>query len=259
MKKGLVLILAGVLVFLLTACESGEHIKLTQEESDAIAQYSAYLLMKYDTRKTHKEKLLDQKELKQTYADMAAEEAEKNPAKPTPSATPTPEIEKPDKTDTTVTKPEVTPEADPTPTPEPKPKFDSLSECFDNSFEVLFTKSFVGGSYLSDLEALDVTAREGKKFVVLEFLITNDSSQKVVFDSGKFKVKYRLKTDNKSYDPITTLIANEITLFKKELAPNESTSGVLLFEIDKNDTPNTVVVSNIDISPDKIYEITINN
>ena len=104
MKKGLVLILAGVLVFLLTACESGEHIKLTQEESDAIAQYSAYLLMKYDTRKTHKEKLLDQKELKQAYADMAAEEAEKNPAKPTPSATPTPEIEKTDKTDTYIVK-----------------------------------------------------------------------------------------------------------------------------------------------------------
>ena len=258
MKKGLVLFLACFMILVLSACESGEHIPLTPEESDAIAQYSAYLIMKHDARKTHKEKLLDEKQLQEEYEERAAAEAEENPKK---EDTTTPEPTKavaPEKTDKVDPVSEVvTPE--PTATPVPKPEFGSLSECYDNKFEVLFSKCIIGESYVNDSEVFNLTAHEGKKFVVLEFTINNNSSQKMTFDSTKFNVSYKLISEKRTNKPKTTLVANEISLFKKDFEPKESTSGVLIFEIDKDDTPKTVVVTNPDISPDKTYEITINN
>ena len=257
MKKGLVLLLACLMVFLMTACESGEHISLTEDESNAIAQYSAYLIMKYDTRKTHKEKLLDEKELKQAYADRAAEEEKNNPATPTPSATPAPETKEPV---VDVKVPETEP-AEPTvtPTPEPKPTFDSLSECFDNKFKVSFLKTTIGASYQSDYEFFSVNAPEGQKLVVAEFSITNDSSQDQTFALKNFAVSFKLVSDRKSYNPKLSLIANDLLLLEKKLAPSESTSGVLLFFIDDGEKAEKLVATNPDISLDKVFEITINN
>ncbi len=257
-KKGIVLALACLMVFVLTACESGEHINLTQEESDAIAQYSAYLIMKYDTRKTHKEKLLDEKQLKKAYEERAAEEAEKNPVKKDPTPVPT---EAPEKvTPTAEVTPEITEPAEVTPTAEPaKPAFESLSECYDNKFEVLFSKSIVGESYKGDNEYLSVYAPDGQKLVVTEFIIRNGSSQDLNFKTSDFKVEYKLISDKKTYKPKMSLITNDLLLLEKKLTPGESTSGILVYFIDNDEIPKSVVVTNTDLSPDKIYEITINN
>ena len=255
MKKGLVLLLACMMVLLLSACESGEHISLTEDESNAIAQYSAYLIMKYDARKTHKEKLLDEKELKQAYADRAAEEEKNNPT-PTPSATPVPEVKRPD---TDVKVPDTEQPAEPTPTPEPKPTFDSLSECFDNKFKVSYLKTTIGTSYQSDYEFFSVNAPEGQKLVVTEFSISNDSSQDQTFALKNFAVSFKLVSDRKSYNPKLSLIANDLLLLEKKLTPNENTNGVLLFFIDDGEKAEKLVVTNPDISLDKNFEITINN
>ncbi len=254
MKKGLVLILAGFMVFLLSACESGEHINLTREESDAIAQYSAYLIMKYDTRKTHKEKLLDDKQLKQAYEERAAEEAEKNP---TPIPTPTPEPTSREK-NTEVDEGRTLP-ASPTEAPQTKPSFETLDECFDNKFKVLYKKSTIGESYKGDNEYLSIQAPDGQKMIVVEFEITNGSSKEQTFNTKDFNVSYKLVSDKSSYKPKLSLITNDLLLLEKKLAPSESTSGILVFFFGNSETPKSVIVSNPDISPDKIYEITINN
>ncbi|MCR5432753.1 MAG: DUF4352 domain-containing protein [Lachnospiraceae bacterium] len=254
MKKGFVLILAGFMVFLLTACDSGEHIKLTQEESDAIAQYSAYLIMKYDNNKSHKEKLLDEKQLKEAYEERAAEEEENNPVKEDPTPTPSP-------VPTETVNPEQTaPEtAEPTATPEPKPVFESISECYNNKFEVLFVESTSGKSYKGDDEYLSVYAPDGQKMVVAKFSIRNDSSQDQVFATKNFNTSYKLISDKNTYKPKMSLITNDLLLLEKKLAPGESTSGILVYFIDEEDTPMSIIVTNTDISPDKIYEITINH
>ena len=239
-KKGIVLALACLMVFVLTACESGEHINLTQEESDA------------------KEKLLDEKQLKKAYEERAAEEAEKNPVKKDPTPVPT---EAPEKvTPTAEVTPEITEPAEVTPTAEPaKPAFESLSECYDNKFEVLFSKSIVGESYKGDNEYLSVYAPDGQKLVVTEFIIRNGSSQDLNFKTSDFKVEYKLISDKKTYKPKMSLITNDLLLLEKKLTPGESTSGILVYFIDNDEIPKSVVVTNTDLSPDKIYEITINN
>jgi len=252
------------MVLLLSGCDSSEHIKLTQEESDAIAQYSAYLIMKYDTHKTHKEKLLDEKQLKEVYEERAKEEQEKNLLSPTVSPTPT-LIPEPTEaaSETDKDSPDITPEVSVTPTaevtPEPIPVFESLSECFDNKFEVAFSKCYVGDSFRSDLEYFSLSAPKGQTLVVTEFIITNDSSKDMTYTPNDFDVSFKLVSDKNTYKPKMSLIKNDLLLLEKKLAPGESTSGILVFFVEEDDTPKSVVVTNPDISPDKIYEITINN
>ena len=258
MKKGIVLILACFMMLVLGGCDSGEHIPLTPEESDAIAQYSAYLIMKYDTRKTHKEKLLDEKQLKDAYKEIAAEEAEENgtlSVTPTPSPTPVPErdLKTPE-----VDPPEVTP-AEPIEIPDEKSGFESLGECFENKFKVSFVKSTIGESYRSELEYFSLNAPEGQKLLVTEFSILNESSKELTFATKDYNVAYKLISDKKTYKPKMSLIANDLLLLEKKLAPGESTSGILVFFIDKDDTPKSVVVTNTDISSDKSFVITLNN
>ncbi len=245
------------MVLFLTACDSAEHIKLTQDESDAIAQYSAYLIMKYDTRKTHKEKLLDQKQLKEAYEERAAAEEEANPVKkdPTPTPTPLPEMSQP----VTEITPDVEEPVETVVKTESKPAFDSLSECYDNKFEVLYLKSYIGDSYMGDNEYSPVVAHDGQLLVVTEFSIRNSSSKDLEFKTSDFKTTYKLNGALKSYKPKISLISNDLLLLEKKLASGESTSGILVFVIDANDTPKSVTVTNTDISPDKIYEITLKN
>ena len=59
-------------VFLLAGCASAEYIALTDEESDAIAQYCAYLMLKYDKNEVEKRKLLEVKELQDIYKEEKA-------------------------------------------------------------------------------------------------------------------------------------------------------------------------------------------
>ncbi|MCR5829760.1 MAG: DUF4352 domain-containing protein [Lachnospiraceae bacterium] len=257
MKRVFVLLLACFMVLMLCGCDSSEHIKLTQDESDAIAQYSAYLIMKYDTRKTHTEKLLDEKQLKEVYEERAKEEQENNKVTPTQEPTPTLLSEPAHDVDNKTGQEEVTPSV--TVTPEPVPVFETLSECYDNKFKVAFSKYTIGDSFRSDLEYFSLNAPEGQKLVVTEYMITNDSSKDMVYSAADYDVSYILKSDKNTYKPRMSLIANDLLLLEKKLAPGESTSGVLVFFIDEDDTPKSVVVSNPDISPDKIYEITINN
>ena len=143
--------------------------------------------------------------------------------------------------------------------PEEKPAFESLGECFNNDFKVSYIKSIVGDSYRSELEYFSVNAPEGQKIRVTEFNIINDSSKDFTFATNNYNVAYKLISDRKTYRPKLSLIANDLLLLEKKLAPGESTSGILVFFIDMDETPKTLIVTNPDISPDKTFEITINN
>ena len=258
LKKGIAIVLALIMVLGTCGCDSGEHIALTQEESDAIAQYSAFLLLKYDQRKTHKEKLLDEKQLKEVYAERAAEEEKNNPV--TPQPTPSPVPEKAGETDEQGSAPKQESGSDVTPTPDASPRFDSLGECYDGKFDVAYLESFVGASYKGENETLAINAKDGQKLVIVEIAITNGSSQEQTFRTKDYNVSYKLVGDIKTYKPELSLIANDLSLnYEKKLAPGESTSGILLFIIDSKESAKKVVVTNPDVSSDKIYEITINN
>ena len=171
------LLLSGI-CFILTGCALGKPtIPLTEDETNAIAQYCAHLLMKHGASELYHdtgEKLLDKKE----YEDAIAErEALLNPTStPLPTATPVPENsdkgEEPtgqeDGDENTST---------PVPTPSGKTTADA-SELFDPSvFEVSVSGYTFTKSFKSEEEYFALSAPSGKIVAVFMLDVKNISSQ----------------------------------------------------------------------------------
>ena len=106
MKKLGFLITTLIVSLMLSACSS-DYIEISEDESNAIAQYCAHLLLKNDKNKVAERKLLDIDELEDYYMELHKDD-------PTPTPTPVEEDVTPTPTDE--------PEETPTPKePEKKP------------------------------------------------------------------------------------------------------------------------------------------
>ena len=217
MKKIVLFLLTIAVSVLLCSCSLGEpQIKLTEEESDAIAQYCAHLIMKYGAKELYGEKLLD----KRDYEDAVKErEAEKNPSPtPTQAPTPTPEAEPgPEGGDTEKTdddsKHVVTPEAS---------KSDNASALFDPSiFEVTVSGNVFTKNYKSDLEYFTLSAPAGKFVAAFTIDVKNISSQNKVFDYNNYNVQFQLVVDGtKSISPEISLLSNDFRFTRSEIVPD---------------------------------------
>lgn len=273
MKRISVLILILAMTAALVGCDES-HIALTQEESDAIAQYSAYLMLKYDQNKTFSRKLLDYDDYTELVSELSDEGQADIPvpaSEATPVAaevTPTPEpTDVPQQSDVTpvitdTVTPEVTPEATPAqelPTPVPEDVYDTIGECYDNKLEVQFIQSNMCDSYRSDLEYFSITPPEGQKLLVVDFKLINTSSTDITFKSSDYNTVYRLYLGDKRYkEPRLTLIANDLMLLNTTIKSGESTNAVLIYFVEDTDSNMTLKVSNDDISTEKSFCITIN-
>lgn len=280
MKRISVFILILAMTVALVGCDES-HIALTQEESDAIAQYSAYLMLKYDQNKTFSRKLLDYDDYTELVSELSDEGqadipvpvSETTPVPtevvPTqqPTAAPQEPTEVPQQSDVTpvitdTVTPEVTPEATPTqelPTPVPEEGYNTIGECYDNKLEVQYIQSNICDSYRSDLEYFSITPPDGQKLLVVDFKLINTSSTDITFKSSDYNTVYRLYFDGKKYkEPRLTLIANDLMLLNTTIKSGESTNAVLIYFVEDADSSMTLKVSNDDISTEKSYCITIN-
>ena len=236
MKKFRLIFLSVVLALIFTGCSLGEpQIKLTEEESDAIAQYCAHLIMKYGAKELYNEKLLDKKDYEEAVKER---EAELNPSPvPTkePSPTPTPQPEDgqdkgdeggSDKQDDQKTEPVIT----------PAPAAADASALFDPSiFEVSVSDKVFTKNYKSDLEYFTLSAPAGKFVAAFTIDVKNISSQKKVFDYNNYDVQFQLIVDgSKSISPEISLLSNDFRFTRSEIASNGVFSGVIVFFVDES-------------------------
>lgn len=284
MKRISIVLLILVVSFALVGCDEN-HITLTQSESDAIAQYSAYLMLKYDQNKTLKNKLLDYSDYDDLVASREAEEIPEPTSEPLPTPVPTAvptavptdvpqqdgriapeptEVPAGETDGSDVTVPagtdEITPEPTVAPTTEPAPveRFNSIGECYNNKLEIQFVKGTVCDSYRSELEYFSINPPKGQKLLVVDFKLVNTSSTNLSFKSSDYNTVYRLYTDGKSYkEPRLTLIANDLCLLNTNIEAGQSMDAVLIYFIEDEASPMTIKVSNKDISEDKTYDIII--
>ncbi len=245
MKKVSILCLMIFLSVFLTACSGSDNISITQEESDAIAQYCAHLLIKYDKNHRDSIRLLDMKDLEKQIKERekaAEEEARKNKPKATPTEvpTPTPDADAPVDSDITPT-----PEAgEPAVTEPPEPECLSIAEAGGiEGFAVDYVKHGLADSYTNAGEFYSFSAPKDQKLCVIEFAIRNTSGVDSVFDAAPYKLSYRLVTEGgKSHGSEISLFADDIQFYNSTVKAGESAHATLIFYVTPDEVPQYLEV-----------------
>ena len=242
MKKVYVLCLLIILSVILTAC-SNEYLSITEDESDAIAQYCSYLLIKYDKNHRAGIRLLDKRELKEELKKRAEEEAKNNPT-PTPAPTEEPVTPEPAVTDTPigVDDNEVTPEPTEVPTGEaavPESDAASIEDAGGiTGFTISYNRYGLTDSYTNEGEFYSFSAPEGKKLCVVEFGITNTGSSDRKFDAISYGMSYKLYTESgKSHKSELSLFTDDIQFFDLTIKAQETAHATLIFYVTPDETP----------------------
>ena len=246
MRKLFLVIVMLISMSLLSACSSN-NINLTDEESDAIAQYCAHLLLKYDGNKVAQRKLLDIDELEDYYKELKKDEPEPVvTSEPEPSATPIDDV-----TPTPTVEPEPTPTAQIEPEQE---KAESITDLFGmEGFTVDYKSSSISKTYSED-ENFTITAKEGESILAVEFAIRNIGKGKQTFVSSGSKVAYALHcTNGDIYAPQISMLGNDIQFLNDEIDQDEIYTAVLLFIIDEKDTPDKLRLE--DGETGRIYDV----
>ena len=230
MKQLRIILLTAAAVLMLSGCELGQpQIPLTEDESNAIAQYCAHLIMKYGAENLYDQRLMDKKDFEDAVAER---EALLNPS-PTPTLPVTPEPT-PDIGDDPGSGPDAT--SDPVPDVSDKTSAKDASELFDpDTFDMQVVDSYFGKSYKSETEYFTLTAPAGKQVVAFTINVKNITSQSKVFDYNNYGAQFQLVVDGSTaLSPEISLLANDFRFNRTEIKPDGIFSGVVLFFADEN-------------------------
>ena len=193
-KKSVIALILLIAV-LVCGCSSAPEYNITDDESDAIAQYCAYLLLKYDKNKNAERKLLDKKELEDIYNAGKEENV-------TEAVTPTPPITDPGTPTPTPTEaPEVTDTPTPTPeiTEEPKNLVSGLTELYGKTdFTVEYGYYKLSEKYVENEYSVITPKQDGEKVLALYFLIKLSTFIRPCSPKGPPTAHIRAKTNNLS-------------------------------------------------------------
>ncbi len=205
-----------------------EPLNITEEEMDIVAEYAAGVLVKHGTQS--KEALLDPEEQEEEFARLAT---------PTPRPTLAPTKPAEDKTPAGEDKP--APTEKPAATPIPDNTELTMRDLTELIGKEEFFFRYVGCTTAGIYEGAGgmlAAAGTGKKLVVLEFEITNQSATGATLSMNKGATKeyvYTLLTDGKSIRPSLTLLEEDFyTSYTGTYKAGETKTGVLVFECNED-------------------------
>jgi len=245
LKKVSILCLLIFLTVSLTAC-SGEYLSITEEESDAIAQYCARLLIKYDKNHRDTIHLLDKKDLDDAIKERAEEEAKNNPS-PTPTPTPEPSDDQNDQSSETDDGSAVT--------AEPVPEVLSIAEAGGiEGFAVEYQTHGIMDTYMNDGEYYSFTAPVGKKLCVFEFKIRNTQDTDAKFDAVSYGLGYILYCEGgTSHGSEISLLSDDLQFFGSTIKAGGEAHATLIFYISPEEVPD-----HLQVTGEKQYNIYLN-
>lgn len=228
--KRLKMIIVLLLSLTLTGCI--QKYTVTDEKSDAYAEYMAGLLLKYD--KGYEQSLIPEQEL--TEGDQTDTVAEGNTPTPVPEGT----------TDTTG---DNTAQSDSAASNEA-----SLTEVVGlEGFEVKYTGYKLADTYPEDTDAagFTLTPRQGYQLLVTEFSVKNTSGKKKELNLIDTNITYQLDINvGTVYKPLLTLLQNDLQYIDITIDKGKSENVLLVFEVSKDTDMSNVnlIVSNNDKS-----------
>jgi hypothetical protein len=93
-------------------------------------------------------------------------------------------------------------------------------------------------------------AAEGKRLLVLKFMVSNVSDTEAVLDMSETGIRFKIAVDGEEKNALTTMLLNDFAYYQGTIAPGESTELVLVSEIpeEKNGEITTLelIVKNVD-------------
>ena len=205
--------LTVVFVLLLTGC--GTQIPdMTDSQREAISEYAAQLLLKYDSG--HTSRLVDLDELD---------------TQPEPTKAPGPVSTKPPAgMDETADTPVIDLNGENLPTEKNIHKVLGLHE----NISVEFVDSSMVTQCADNMtEDLVIEPVEGKELLLCEFILMNNGSQKQSVDMLRENIQYQLVADGKVTNCMMTMLSNDLTTYLGIMEPDESRKVLVITEVDK--------------------------
>lgn len=209
-------------VLLLTGC-GNEMPYITDEQMDAVGEYAAVMLLKYDANS--RSRLVD---------DAAIEAYDKKKALME-------ELEKPakDKTENGGDETDAT-ENDSAENGEAVAADDNLEDFFalPEGMRLVYSGYEVADSYPQDDEEevyFTIDATTGKKLLVLKFVLDNPTGQAQSVDFLSYNVSCRVTVNEKeSRNALTTMLVNDMSVYTGEVDAQDNRELVLLTELDED-------------------------
>lgn len=215
MRKRLSLfIVATNLMLMLTGCGENAIPNLTDEEMDAIGEYTAIMLMKYDAN--HRSRLVDLSEYEENQEELeTSQEKEEFQEPESGSSEDVPVIEAP-----------------------AVQEFSSIESFMElpQGVSVTYESKQVCNSYPEDdaSEFFYLEAAEGKQLIALKFLVSNQSGSQQSIDFLNAGYVYRLQL-NGTYarNALTTMLLDDMSSYIGTMESGDSEELVLLFEVEQ--------------------------
>lgn len=228
-KKVMAALLTGMA---LTMAGCGNAIPdMTDEQLQAVGEYTAMLLLSHDVN--YRSRLVDIETL--TVEDVVGPSGQPTPA---PTATPIPEKPGMDPTDDT-------PVVDLTQGSETQNKV-SLEEALGlpGQLTLSYTGYEILASYPQDAseEYFTVDAGEGNQLVVLHFDLQNQGDGTETADTMGQNLLVRVSVNGNTSVSLTTLLENDLMLYREGLNPGETRDVVFLAEFDAGSLLDVVSV-----------------
>lgn len=245
---------------------SSEGYPMTEEESDAIAQYCAYLLMKYDQNGNVNEKLMDFKDMekikdeehKAKLKEQQIEAAKKQASAIT--AEPKPEKDSPDntkeddsqqqkddqKTDNKDKKDDKKSEKKDDKSSERKWEPETGSQTFAASLDELYSGSLSDSFVIKydssgtckkydESDFFTIPAPSKKKILFVNFNIKNSSEKNIRFTATDYDVSFTLYDNkNEALAPELAALNNELLYMDETILNNSDYTATLLFFVDES-------------------------
>lgn len=216
-KKSLTKLLAlSMLMTVLTGCAENQIPERSPEEIQAIGEYVAFTLMKYDMG--HTSRLMELPPVEEK--EEPSEEEERN------------DIVGMDPVDDT---PVINDAGNEEQNQVPQNPVYSMEEVMGlpEGVSVSFTGYEVYDSYPPESDAFAVTAAEGKKLLVLNFSMTNTLNQEQSLDLLSSGTRYRIMVDDEYAQwSLPTMLPEDMSSYIGTIAAGESIRTVLVVEMD---------------------------
>lgn len=229
-KRSVSVLLAAVMLALgLTGCTENQIPDLTEEEMQAVGEYVAITMMKYDMN--HQSRLMDLQTLSEEKAEESVDIPESGEAAGMGEVEDTPVIDAvggDTQTANTYSMEEVI----------------GLAEGVTLTFQshTICDSYPEGNDVLSAGFSLDASA--GKKLLVLHFLLTNTTGQEQSIDLFSSDELYTITVNNEySRRALTTMLLEDLTTYEGTLPAEGSSEVVLVAEVGEEMADNVTSVS----------------
>lgn len=211
-KKNIAAVMSVMLAFVMAGCGENVIPEMTKEEIQVVGEYAAITLMKYDASKRSRLVNLPETAKPETDTPKAPVPEQKPPGMGPVDDTPVIDVS--------------------------QNKADDLNEALGlaRGINIVYRGETVCTRYPMDDEVgFAVPASKGKKLLVMNFLVSNDTGEAQVVDLSTREITIRMTLNQESAQwVLPATLPNDLFALQETIPAGGSVDAVLLVEIDEN-------------------------